>query len=599
MKTKRFLGYGVTAVLLSAGLLTLALAGCGDESAGSPEGDSGEVSFSIVLSEASLDGKTGAIQPSLADAITTFRVDHKETTTEVEDFIEGIEPSGPTVEVRLPRGTYDLRVTGYKDGLAIAQTNTVNVAQGQTVVTPFLAPITPEEGATGDGTFDYDVSILEDPSFKVATIELRNEDGTDTSIPVGPTGTGSVSLPAGTYLMTATVADDKRSPHSVSLYIYAGVTTTMKLGKDCFGFKQFDTIVIEMNNSVLVQNGLELTANEGFTTSVKWFIDDELWYSNASGQDPKGAGVTNGGFTFDWAAASAESDYEVGSLHAVRLEGRVDHVWLSQTVWFARTQPLAAVYYVNDAAESDSKDGTTEQNAFKTLSTALKAPVDAVKGRTIKIIGNYLITKDQAIDGNNGNGNGNGTTTVTRAGQGGPADAVITVANGAEVTFRNITINGIGGAGANNRGLKVTGTNTRVTLDTGTTVTGSTAANGGGVLVEGGATLAMKNGSIVTGSAAANGGGVAVAAGTFRMQGGVISKNTATGNGGGVWLNGTAGSESVFTMTGGTVHGTDSTNDANTASTGTGASLYAGTNATASKSGMYQGTSDLMLTAGP
>ena len=112
----------------------------------------------------------------------------------------------------------------------------------------------------------------------------------------------------------------------------------------------------------------------------------------------------------------------------------------------------------------------------------------------------------------------------------------------------------------------------------GGTISGNTAENGGGVYMTGYATssedksgiLNLYGGTISGNTATGNGGGVYVynvASKTpINLYGGTISGNTAA-NGGGVYMtNGT------FTMTGGTIGGTE-TDDANTAS-GSGGGVY-------------------------
>ena len=65
------------------------------------------------------------------------------------------------------------------------------------------------------------------------------------------------------------------------------------------------------------------------------------------------------------------------------------------------------------------------------------------------------------------------------------------------------------------------------------------AEDGGGVYVDEGGSFVMQGGSVSENTATGNGGGVYVhAGGSFTMQGGNISSNTAAGNGGGVYLGG-------------------------------------------------------------
>jgi len=87
-------------------------------------------------------------------------------------------------------------------------------------------------------------------------------------------------------------------------------------------------------------------------------------------------------------------------------------------------------------------------------------------------------------------------------------------------------------------------------MKNGATITGNTdnsySSGGGGVYVYGG-TFEMEGGTI-SGNTASSGGGVYVSSGTFTMSGGTISGNTAS-NGGGVY------NFDTFTMSGGTISG--------------------------------------------
>ena len=93
---------------------------------------------------------------------------------------------------------------------------------------------------------------------------------------------------------------------------------------------------------------------------------------------------------------------------------------------------------------------------------------------------------------------------------------------------------------------------------------GTSGGLGGGVYVSTASTFTMKNGELSNNTATnSEGGGVAVNGGTFNLEGGIITGNTAIrgmisfllygGNGGGVWTS--EGVNSVFNMTGGTVSG--------------------------------------------
>lgn len=105
-------------------------------------------------------------------------------------------------------------------------------------------------------------------------------------------------------------------------------------------------------------------------------------------------------------------------------------------------------------------------------------------------------------------------------------------------------------------GVRVSGDGT-FTMSGGT-IAGNSASHGGGVYVEGNSTFTMSDSTIsdnkATGSGNGFGGGVYFSGGTFTMQGGTISGNSAISYGGGVYFSGTE-----FTMQGGTIRGNTAT----------------------------------------
>jgi len=99
------------------------------------------------------------------------------------------------------------------------------------------------------------------------------------------------------------------------------------------------------------------------------------------------------------------------------------------------------------------------------------------------------------------------------------------------------------------------------------------------------ATFIMSGGAKIKNntSSSYNGGGVHVTSagdnktGSFMMNGGEISGNTAAGIGGGVYMTQDSGSTTIFTMSGGTIYGINNpefTNIANNSTTPKGVALY-------------------------
>ena len=116
-------------------------------------------------------------------------------------------------------------------------------------------------------------------------------------------------------------------------------------------------------------------------------------------------------------------------------------------------------------------------------------------------------------------------------------------------------------------GVCVTGTNSKFNMYGGT-ISGNTATKGGGVYVSAGATFTMNGNASVTGNNATGstgkdnmgtGGGVYVSDGTFTMNGGSITKNTANSTDGGVGVYTATSTTATFTMKGGTISGNNAT----------------------------------------
>ena len=132
--------------------------------------------------------------------------------------------------------------------------------------------------------------------------------------------------------------------------------------------------------------------------------------------------------------------------------------------------------------------------------------------------------------------------------------SMFTMSGSWNVTLQNVTFDGSKGSAASTQagGILHLASSVSVTLGDGATLRNSDAGTneGGAVYVEGAYTnLVMKQGAVITGCSAENGGGVLVQSGTFAMEGGTITACTAT-TGGGVMAQG-----GTFEMYGGTVSG--------------------------------------------
>jgi hypothetical protein len=154
---------------------------------------------------------------------------------------------------------------------------------------------------------------------------------------------------------------------------------------------------------------------------------------------------------------------------------------------------------------------------------------------------------------------------LTLKGLGGNSVPVVQVNSGGTLLMKaNSSITGGNTSSATGGGVSVSGGT--FTMNGGK-VSGNTASSGGGVFVYGG-TFTMSGGEVSGNTASSSsyfGGGVYVFYGTFTMSGGVVSGNTSSYRGGGVFVDG-----GTFTMSGGAVSG-------NTAPSGGGVFVYGGT----------------------
>ena len=172
----------------------------------------------------------------------------------------------------------------------------------------------------------------------------------------------------------------------------------------------------------------------------------------------------------------------------------------------------------------------------------LTSPLNISKG-DITLTGGALTGDDEKLD--------NGSRTMISV-SGGTLTLKCAVTAGTRYNGARVT----GGTLVLEDGAKITGGDL-------TDVSGN-AANGGGVQVRGGSAKLIMNGGEISDNKATNGGGVQVAkGGTFEMNGGTITGNTAITRGGGLAQENTAGN---VTLAGGKITG-------NTAESGLGGDI--------------------------
>jgi hypothetical protein len=193
--------------------------------------------------------------------------------------------------------------------------------------------------------------------------------------------------------------------------------------------------------------------------------------------------------------------------------------------------------------------------------TSLAAVLDGISGLPTGVDVVYTLP---AVDDNNLNPRSithTGNVTVTVDGGGRTVSlygsgSLITIGSGVTLKLKNITLRG---SGMNNDASLITVDGGNLELNDGAVITGntkyssSTSSYGGGVYIDSG-TFIMNGGAITRNTARSYGGGVYVGSGTFTMNGGTITHNTATYStaapsyGGGVYVD-----SGTFTMNGGVI----------------------------------------------
>jgi uncharacterized repeat protein (TIGR02543 family) len=212
-------------------------------------------------------------------------------------------------------------------------------------------------------------------------------------------------------------------------------------------------------------------------------------------------------------------------------------------------QPPTRALYTFSGWNTQANGSGTSFDATTTVSSSITVYAQWQEGNTVP--GATLAAKLTWLQ-TNAQSNGGYTLEVN-------ADEIIGVynllysgKNNITVTLRGIESNRTVNLSSNGSMFTV-GSGVTLILDNNITLQGRTANNASVVRVNSGGTLYMNNGSAIKGnyvSSASNGGGVFVNGGTFTMNGGEISGNTAVSFGGGVYVG-----SGTFTMNGGTVSG--------------------------------------------
>jgi hypothetical protein len=204
-------------------------------------------------------------------------------------------------------------------------------------------------------------------------------------------------------------------------------------------------------------------------------------------------------------------------------------------------------YYVKTGG-SDSKDGFTEANAFKSLGKAVAAATGDVSRKKIVVLSDLSESSESGAPNRDAASvftiKDSGSTQIiisSTSGQnfklkGDSSKRAVYVTGTSNIKFENIQINGAA-LGASSKttqggGLYIATQASTVILGTGAKISGNTIANANSALEQGG--------------------GVFIAAGTLTLDGGEISENSAQDGGGGVII--AANNNAVFNFTSGSIH---------------------------------------------
>jgi hypothetical protein len=587
---KKFWFAGV-AVLMAA---VLVLAGCEIAAAPSwgpsPDTGTGRVTVSIGMSG------IGEISPSARDVQGGVARTVYPALTGFAKYRVRFEPSaggqahepveitvGTTAEADLATGTYTVTVTGYTmvggAETAAAEGTVTGVAVSAGNNGPVSVILGPIEGA-GNGTFRYDITLADGLALTSGTLAITTEagnavEGGTVDLLTGDRQ-GTLTLAAGSYLAAVTLAKEVNSTEKYAgfshevVHIYAGLESALPA-------KAYDDshFIMPVTGVSLNHDSLAIVAGDSDTL--------------AAAVEPGNA--TNKAVT--WTSGNT-------SIATVDENGRVTGVAVGNTTITVTTKDGSKTATCDVTVKT--ADGTYENiDSTDKWTAALTAISNAGNGSAgspmvfdLHITGNFSVAGigygSSSITGTYKKVRLTGDKTISLSSKGsliwtvanqtfmidgpvlqGRADnnsPVVVVIDGA-VEFRSGEIKG-NTCEYNGGGVYVEGTNATFTM-AGGTISGNKGYGGGGVYVYSDATFIMKGGTISGNSTYASGndgGGVYVGGGTnptFTMEGGTISNNWCHDRGGGVYVH----SGGTFTVNDGTI-------SENTATSGNGVYVLSG-----------------------
>jgi hypothetical protein len=467
-----------------------------------------EVAASATTANVTFTGASG-----LSLSPTDFTADNGASVTNVQVVSDTVTITVSFAEnTETTPKTYTVSIASDSTKIKGSATVAINQAASAPDERTELTAGSPVSVAASAGTAD--VTFTGAAELTLSAVDFAvSEGGTISNVAVNSdTATVSVSFAANDSLTSAK-------------------TYTVSIAADSTVIKGSATVVITQT----IVTGKELTAGPAVSAAAT-DISKTVTFTGATGLNLS---------TADFAVSAG------GTISNVAVNSNTATV----TVSFAANDSftLAKTYTVSIAPDS-----TVIKGSAVVVITQAKAPVP---GADSLYIGASTTTESAA-----------GTTlasALTWLGTNAASNTAYTIVLGADVsrsatTLNNAAVNNVAQVSITLRGkdtertIQLTGTGSLFTiaaitliLDQNITLKGVNNNNTGLVSVNTGGILEMRDGAKITGNTTSNGGGV-YNFGTFTMEGGTISGNTASysgGGGGGVYNYGT------FTMEGGTISG--------------------------------------------
>jgi hypothetical protein len=576
---------GIALHLIPGSLLvaSLLVGGCSNLFSAKPAESPGREKGAVVVN-LSTDVAARTLLPSASELFYTLTFT-KDSATVIETLGGGVRKT-----VTLENGTWNLAVHGYRNpadayplgtrtGTATATGNKTGIVVSGTsnaTVTVGLSAV-----PTGTGTLRYSLSYPSSPpaSEIILKLEKRGE-GYSQTLSLSPNSYGAggqLPLPSGHY--------------DISFYLYNGrIAVSTEL---VHIYDKLETPASFVLTAADFAAPPDTGALENALRSARTVRDETVVSANGTGVDPSRYWISPTGMTaLKGVIADAEAIMATHGAGMLATELATAAGTLNAAVAaFISVRTTGAYDPAGDAANLGLFKGSVKQGAGTTLAEALEwlknnnGSINNGDSYTV-VLGADESLASWTLGGSGMNtaiaGKTNVTLTLTGKGMERmvsliTGDSLFMLGSGVTLVLdEHITLRGRpnntaallqtaspGAALVMNPGSKITGNSSSFThggggvyVSDGTftmnggIISGNTAYSGGGGVYVSGGTFTMNTG-IISGNTTSYGGGVHVSGGTFTMNGGTISGNTAYSYGGGVY----ALSGGAFAMSGGEISG--------------------------------------------